>query len=209
MGIDIRDGLQLECIHCALCIDACDEMMEKVGLPTGLIFYDSDKNINARRQGKPQSIKLIRPRTLMYVALIIMVSSIMGYAYFNRATLELTAQRDRNPLFVTLSNGDIRNGFDLKLSNRTGYAHEYLIQYKGKDASSDELGMRIDAIGYKTHNNSFIVKAQPGKLINIRLFISQAADKVVPSIPLYFIAEPLDHSLSPIMVEDFFKGPTH
>ena len=58
MGIDIRDGTQLECINCALCIDACDDVMDKVGLPRGLIAYDTDANVERRLKGETVGIPL-------------------------------------------------------------------------------------------------------------------------------------------------------
>src|SRR5260370_34365828 len=69
-GIDIRDGAQLECIMCGLCIDACDTVMKKVGRPTGLIAYDTDINVARRAEGKPPISRLVRPPTLIYPRLI-------------------------------------------------------------------------------------------------------------------------------------------
>jgi cytochrome c oxidase accessory protein FixG len=64
MGIDIRDGAQLECIHCGLCIDACDEMMKKIGRPAHLIFYDTDTAVAARAAGHTPEYRFLRARTL-------------------------------------------------------------------------------------------------------------------------------------------------
>ena len=69
-GIDIRNGPQLECIMCGLCIDACDNVMVKVGRPTGLIAYDNDVNIKRRLEGKENAYRFVRPRTLIYAGLI-------------------------------------------------------------------------------------------------------------------------------------------
>ncbi|MFK7866641.1 MAG: cytochrome c oxidase accessory protein CcoG [Alphaproteobacteria bacterium] len=211
VGIDIRNGLQLECIHCALCIDACDEMMKKVDLPTGLIGYDTEKQIQARVVGKPIKTPVIRPRTMMYAGLILLISVIMGVSYFNRAQLDITVQRDRNPLFVTLSNGDIRNGYELKISNRTGYQHHYQISLQGDavDAgvSANDMAMRINAIGYEVKDNKIIVPLAPSKLVAVRLFITQTKDQVQDTRPVFFKAEPTDKTADAIFVQDFFKGP--
>src|SRR3546814_2196200 len=69
-GIDIRDGLQLECIGCGLCIDACDEVMGKVGRPLRLIDFVSDVNVARRAGGQPTIRKLVRARTVIYAALL-------------------------------------------------------------------------------------------------------------------------------------------
>ena len=66
MGIDIRDGQQLECIGCALCIDACNEVMEKVSLPRNLISYDTLGNMDRRAKGEPTTFSIVRPRTVFY-----------------------------------------------------------------------------------------------------------------------------------------------
>ena len=111
MGIDIRNGQQMECITCALCIDACDDVMAKIDRPKGLISYDTLANMDRRAQGKPARLRLVRPRTIMYAAFICIVGAVMLYALATRSVLALDVLRDRNPLYVTLSNGDIRNGY--------------------------------------------------------------------------------------------------
>ena len=119
MGIDIRNGAQLECIHCALCIDACDEIMKKVDRPTGLIAYDSDKNVELRAAGQPANkFRLIRPRVIIYAVLIAGVAGLMLFGLLTRSTFELNVLKDRSPSFVKLSDGRIQNGYTLKLVNK-------------------------------------------------------------------------------------------
>ena len=72
-GVDIREGSQLGCIQCGLCIDACDNVMKEIGQPTGLIAYDNDINSQRRKDGLPEVYKLVRPRTILYAALICVV----------------------------------------------------------------------------------------------------------------------------------------
>ncbi|XBQ17064.1 MAG: cytochrome c oxidase accessory protein CcoG [Oceanicaulis sp.] len=120
MGIDIREGAQLECIGCALCIDACDEIMVKVNRPKGLIAYDTDLNIERRMKGEKTQFNLLRPRVILYAALIAAVSGLMLFGLINRSELELNSYRDRNPNFVTLSDGTVRNGYTLTVLNKAG-----------------------------------------------------------------------------------------
>src|SRR6187401_2695025 len=116
-GIDIRNGPQLECIQCALCIDACDEIMAKVERPRGLIAYDTESNLAAAgRETVP--IKLVRPRTILYAGAMAVVSAIMLTALLLRPDLDVNVLRDRNPLFVKLSDGGVRNGYTVKLLNK-------------------------------------------------------------------------------------------
>lgn len=118
VGIDIRDGAQLECIQCALCIDACNDIMDKVGRPRGLVSYDTFDNLEAAATGKSSPVKLMRPRVFLYMGLIALVSFIMLVALWNRSVLEVNVLRDRNPLFVQLSDGGIRNGYTIKILNK-------------------------------------------------------------------------------------------
>ena len=116
-GIDIRNGLQMECIACGLCVDACDDIMTKIGLPKGLIRYDTLANL--ANPSKENKFKILKPRTFFYTTIIVIVSGLMLRSLINKSTLETTLIPDRNPIFVTLSNGDIRNGYNLKIMNKT------------------------------------------------------------------------------------------
>jgi len=131
MGIDIRDGAQLECINCALCIDACDDVMAKIGRPLGLIAYDTEANVERRIKGERQRFRFIRPRTILYGAVIAIVGAVMLFTFVNRQTLALDVIRDRNPDFVTLADGAIRNGYTLKLMNRQGAARQLRLNLAG------------------------------------------------------------------------------
>jgi cytochrome c oxidase accessory protein FixG len=117
-GIDIRDGLQLECISCALCADACNEVMGKVGLPPGLIAYDTDANIARRERGEAPRVRLLRPRTLAYAGIIAVVGLVMLAGLATRDNLDLNVLRDRNPLFTRLADGGVRNGYTVKILNK-------------------------------------------------------------------------------------------
>ncbi len=128
MGIDIRDGAQLECIQCALCIDACDDIMRKVDRPPRLIAYDTLAGQEAAARGLPPKVQLIRPRTLLYFGLIVVVAAIMLAAVFWRTTLEINVLHDRNPPFVVLSDGSIRNAYMVKILNKRHEPREFRLQ---------------------------------------------------------------------------------
>lgn len=135
MGIDIRDGMQLECIQCALCIDACDEIMDRVERPRGLIGYDTLSNHDRRRAGEKTRLSVVRPRTILYAVVLALVAGIMLVALVNRATLELSVLPDRNPLFVTLSDGSIRNGYDVKVVNKEHSERIFRISIEGLEGA--------------------------------------------------------------------------
>ncbi|NKB56860.1 MAG: cytochrome c oxidase accessory protein CcoG [Alphaproteobacteria bacterium] len=135
MGIDIRDGPQLECIHCALCIDACNEVMAKIGRPPNLIGYETFRNLEAANSGRYAPVRFFRPRVIVYSVLIAALALLMVYALFTRDTLSLSILRDRNPLYVTLSDGSVRNGYTLKIINRKHEPRFFRIDASGMAGS--------------------------------------------------------------------------
>ncbi len=140
-GIDIRDGQQMECIGCGLCIDACNTMMEKFDLPKNLISYDSYTNMVAREEGKGKQVHLIRPRTIYYAVILTIVATAILTSLSFRDRLEVNIQRDRAPLFVTLSSGDIRNGYTYKVLNMESSAKKYALGVEGlKGATMTMIG---------------------------------------------------------------------
>ena len=130
-GIDIRDGLQLECIGCGLCIDACNEIMDGVGRPHGLIAFDTALNRIAHERGTTAHPRLIRPRTIVYAAVMLIASGIMLAAVLNRATASIAVLAERSPLFVRLSDGSIRNSYVIKIENKTPAERSFVLSEEG------------------------------------------------------------------------------
>ncbi|RHZ91178.1 cytochrome c oxidase accessory protein CcoG [Cereibacter sphaeroides] len=123
MGIDIRDGQQMACITCGLCIDACDDTMDRIGRPRGLIGYLALSDERLERAGggpNPVWTRLFRPRTSLYAALWAGVGAALIAALLLRSEVDLAVSPVRNPLFVTLSDGSIRNAYELRLRNMSG-----------------------------------------------------------------------------------------
>ncbi len=112
-GIDIRDGLQIECIACASCIDACDEVMDKMGYARGLVGYTTEN----RRAGKP--LHVLRTRTLIYGGLLAFLLGTFVWGIAHRAPLIFEVLRDRNALYRRSSDGAIENSYTVKLVNKT------------------------------------------------------------------------------------------
>lgn len=162
MGIDIRDGEQLECINCALCIDACDDIMDKVGRPRGLIAYDTVAGLETQTAGAASRPKLFRPRTIVYAVLIAIVGVIMLVALTSRADTELTVLRDRNPLFVQLSDGGIRNGYTVKILNKQREPRVYSLSLEGL------AGARLSIVGLDQRN----VSVDADRLRSVRVHVT-------------------------------------
>ncbi len=163
MGIDIRNGQQMECITCALCIDACDDVMAKIDRPKGLISYDTLANMDRRAQGKPARLRLVRPRTIMYAAFICIVGAVMLYALATRSVLALDVLRDRNPLYVTLSNGDIRNGYSIKIINKRREPRRIALAVEGL------AGTSVEVIG---GDDASDIALPPDALRSVRVFVT-------------------------------------
>jgi len=128
MGIDIRDGQQMECITCGLCIDACDDMMSKIDKPRGLIDYmalTDEANERAGKARKPVWKHVIRVRTIVYTALWALVGVLLLVALFMRSEIDLHVSPVRNPVFVTMADGSIRNTYDIRIRNKQGEAHPF------------------------------------------------------------------------------------
>jgi len=133
-GIDIRDGAQMACITCALCIDACDQMMAKVGRPRGLIDYATLEDCKAEAGGAPPvpiRRTVLRPRTFLYFGLWGAVGLAMVFALGVRPRLDLHVAHDRNPLWVRMADGSIRNGYTVKLRNMESRPRDVTLAMEG------------------------------------------------------------------------------
>jgi cytochrome c oxidase accessory protein FixG len=118
-GIDIRDGIQLECINCGLCIDACNHVMERTKRDKWLITWDTLSRQAAKQEGRHEPIHLVRPRTVIYLGVLAVAMIGLMVALVTRSTVELSVQRDRAPVFVRLPDGSLRNGYTVKIVNKT------------------------------------------------------------------------------------------
>ncbi len=139
-GVDIRDGANLGCIQCGLCIDACDAVMAKVGRPAKLIAFDTDINIRQRSEGNRASFRPVRARTIMYAAIIVAVSGTMLYALATRDNVGVSVIHDRNPIFVQLADGEIRNGYTVRILNKYNLARRFTLKVEDLPGAIIEVG---------------------------------------------------------------------
>jgi cytochrome c oxidase accessory protein FixG len=119
-GIDIRNGPQIGCITCALCIDACDSVMAKTGRPRGLIDYATLEDSEKERAGQAPTphVKLIwHARTLIYLGLWSAIGAGLLFALGTRQHLAISVAKDRNPPFMLMSDGSVRNAYLVKWRN--------------------------------------------------------------------------------------------
>jgi cytochrome c oxidase accessory protein FixG len=130
-GIDIRNGPQLECINCGLCVDACNHVMEKMDSPPWLIGWDTLAGQKAKAESRPYRLRLIRPRTMIYTAALTVLSGALVFGLVNRSPMSFSAIHDRAPLFVLLRDGSVRNGYTIKLANKTMAPAGYTLRVEG------------------------------------------------------------------------------
>jgi len=170
-GIDIRNGPQVGCITCALCIDACDKVMLQIGRPRGLIDYTTFENAELERKGeapKPLLKTLFRLRTLLYAAVWASIGLVMVFGLGNRTRIDISAQPDRNPRYVQLSDGHVRNGYTVKIRNMEARPRTVEVAVEGlpgavmwtENGNREQAGSNVRAV------------VPPDALARLRVFVA-------------------------------------
>lgn len=202
-GTDIRQGSQLSCIQCGLCIDACTSIMTKLGRETNLIAYDTPLNFDRRREGLAPIFKIFRARTLLYMCIITLIAGIMVYTFNTRGFAGVNVLHDRNPLYVQNSDGSVRNGYTIRLLNRVGYARTMVLSLEGAPA-----GTRLDAVGVTD-----LVDGNPAILVppdttrEVRVAVTMSSENVKGhSLDVVFRITSKENGET-AFAKDFFKAP--
>ena len=169
MGIDIRNGQQLACITCGLCIDACNDVMDRIGKPRDLIGYMALTDEVRERAGEPpKSVwsHVFRLRTMIYSVLWAGVGIGLIVALFLRSPIDVNVTPVRNPTYVTLSDGSIRNAYDLRLRNMHGEDARFVISFTSDAAFTLELegieGLTVTVPANDTMSQRIYLTAGPG-----------------------------------------------
>ncbi|MDH4441982.1 MAG: cytochrome c oxidase accessory protein CcoG [Rhizobium sp.] len=196
MGIDIRDGQQLECITCALCIDACDSVMDKTGKPRGLIAYatleEYQSNMALATNGgatviEPSKVRngdgsfsdkirhfdwrvIFRARTLLYMGVWSAVGIGLLVSLVGRDRLELNVLHDRNPQFVLESDGSIRNGYTVRILNMIAAPRDLEVSLDGLP----EAIMKINGVN-EPPARTFTVSVEPDEATALKVFVTLPA----------------------------------
>ncbi len=130
-GIDIREGLQYECIGCAACIDGCDQVMEKVGFPKGLIRYSTITAMERKLTRAQMFARAFRPRVLVYSAVLWIIIISAGVALWNRVPLKVDVIRDRAAISREVEGGMIENVYRLQIMNTSEAPRAYRLSVSG------------------------------------------------------------------------------
>ncbi|WP_448579963.1 cytochrome c oxidase accessory protein CcoG [Thermaurantiacus sp.] len=175
-GIDIRNGPQLECITCALCIDACNDVMTKLGRPNDLIGYSTLNRDRAESRGEtlsPMWKTFLRPRTLLYFAIWAGIGLGMLGLLAGRDRLDITVAQDRNPIFVQMSGGEIRNGYTVKVLNKEARPRSFTLSVEGLEGA-----LIWEALTAGDPAPTFPVRVRPDGLETLRIFVKVPADRL-------------------------------
>lgn len=111
-GIDIRQGLQMECVNCTQCIDACDQVMEKMGKPRGLIRFSSQEELETGKR------HFLRPRLILYPVVLVIAIGLLSYKLRGIKTADVTVLRGLSAPYMVLGDGRVSNSLRIKLANR-------------------------------------------------------------------------------------------
>jgi len=167
-GVDIREGQQLGCITCALCIDACDDVMEKIGKPRGLIDYITLADAERERAGAPAVPvwrRIVRPRVLLYTGLWSAIGLGLVAALFLRTDLAFSVEPVRNPINVVLTDGSVRNDYELRLRNMTGYDRDLRLAVDAPEpvalALQDREGLVVNVPANETFRQRAYLTSPP------------------------------------------------
>lgn len=200
-GIDIRDGLQMSCISCGLCIDACNNIMDRVDLPRGLIGYDTERNAELAKAGwQRRSWNFLRLRTVGYFVIFAVAGAAVLWSLMAREPLEASVLADRNPLFVRLSDGDLRNSYTLKLLNKTNAPQQVTVRLDG--LARGELTL----LGHEGEATAQVTLA-PDTVAALRVFVRLDADQW-PGQPIdyHFVIDDAANGLT-VTTPARFEGP--
>ena len=147
-GIDIRDGLQYECIGCGACIDGCNGVMDKLGRARGLIRYTTERALGGAHT------RILRPRVAIYGALLVALSAGLLWSLTHRTPLLVDVLRDRNALYRVAAGGVVENAYALKVVNKDGVPHRYRVALEGAEGialDDADASFEVPAGGIATH----------------------------------------------------------
>jgi cytochrome c oxidase accessory protein FixG len=130
-GIDIRKGLQYECIGCAACIDACNSVMDKISAPRALVRYWTDHAQTYRWSSAQVLRHMVRPRVLIYSTVLLVIVSVFFGTLLTRTPVKMDVIRDRGSMGREVENGQIENVYRLQIMNTDESRHHYHIGVEG------------------------------------------------------------------------------
>ena len=188
-GIDIREGLQYECIACAACIDACDSIMDKMNYPRGLVRDTTEHGL------KHEQSRVMRPRTLVYATLLLLLVSGLVTAMVTRTPVILDVIRDRNSLYRELPNDVIENIYTVKIINQSNADRRFVLSVSGLE------GISLDGVGET-------VLVDGGGVLSLPVRVRVARDNAYGISDIEFSVAATDDDSINVIEDSRFLGPT-
>jgi cytochrome c oxidase accessory protein FixG len=133
-GIDIRQGVQMECIACAQCIDACDEIMTKLKRPTGLVRYDSERGLEGKKT------RLVRPRTLIYSLLLFIGAAVLSTTLSQVRPANASVTRLTGSPYY-LNDGMVRNNYMVRIDNKRSHPQTFIVRAGAETTPVEQNGL--------------------------------------------------------------------
>jgi cytochrome c oxidase accessory protein FixG len=174
-GIDIRDGLQMDCIACTACVDACDEVMVKLKRPTGLVRYDSQRGLRGEKR------RIVRPRLIGYAAVITVFAAVASFTLSKRRDFEANLLRPVGSPFV-VADGQVRNSFNVHLVNKRPERATFVVEAEHDDGVSVTLPMaRLELESLADRSVPIVVAVErarwrPGMEVEIKIGVEGEDD---------------------------------
>ncbi len=191
-GVDIRQGQQLGCITCGLCIDACDLIMDKIGKPRGLIRYASLDEL----WGKPAKKMYQHPRTLIYIGIILAALGGIVWGLTHMGAMTLKVLHERQPLYVSMSDGSIQNKYDFKVLNKTDKDFQIKVLVEGGIKDQVIIGAENQPMTHHGRGTSFTI------------FVRAPNSNILRDVtPIHFHIESLDDPAVYAEYTSKFYGP--
>jgi cytochrome c oxidase accessory protein FixG len=159
-GIDIRNGLQYECIGCAACIDICDQVMDKVGLPRGLVRYSTESALEKHLTRKEILAHIVRPRILLYTVILTIIIALTAWFLAHRIPLKVDIIRDRSTLAREADDGRIENVYTLQIMNTEEQAHRYKVTVDGLNGAEIAGGSEFEVPAASLQGFSTVVRVE-------------------------------------------------
>jgi len=184
MGIDIRNGTQLECVHCTACIDACDNVMDKIDKPRGLIRYSSENAIRHEKE------KVLTPRVMGYTAVLLVLVGVFFALLNMRSDLETTILRERGTLYQELPNNRFSNIYEIKVINKTFETISYDIQLESPPGELISLGAISTIEGQSLSEGRYMVQLSESQLDGLQtdlIFVVYANGERIETVQTGFL----------------------
>jgi cytochrome c oxidase accessory protein FixG len=160
-GIDIRKGMQYECIGCGACIDVCDPVMDKVGKPRGLIRYTTETALSKHLSHKEVVAHILRPRIVLYTVILLGIMVASAWSLATRVPLKVDVIRDRSLLAREADDGRIENVYNLKIMNTTEEPKRYALSVEGMEGVEIVGEQIVEVRSAENHEVTIVVRVPP------------------------------------------------